>query len=114
MVTEEEYWEALQAKICVKCADGDGQGGCQIGEGKDCALKMYLPRILEVVNSVYSASIEPYEEQLRTRVCGHCVHQSADGSCHLRHDIDCALDRYYPLIVQVIEETQLKKRLGTK
>jgi hypothetical protein len=31
----------------------------------------------------------------------------------MRDETECALDRYFPLIVQVIEETQLKKRLHT-
>ena len=26
MPTEQEYWEALQAKICWRCIDGDGHG----------------------------------------------------------------------------------------
>lgn len=113
MPTEQEYWEALQARICVKCADGDGDGGCRIASDRTCAIRTHFPRIIESVNSVYSASIEPYEEQLRKRVCGVCEHQSAEGTCHLRNDVECALDRYFPLIVQVIEETQLKKRLHT-
>jgi hypothetical protein len=113
MPTEQEYWEALQARICTRCADGDGVGGCRIAPGRTCAIETHFPRIIASVNSVYSPSIEPYEEQLRKRVCGVCKEQAADGTCQLRDTIDCALDRYFPLIVQVIEETQLKKRLHT-
>jgi hypothetical protein len=112
MPTEQEYWEALQAKICAKCIDGDGHGECRIAAGRECALKTYFPQILDAVNSVYSPSIEPYEEQLRAKVCGVCVHQSAGGTCHVRESVECALDRYFPMIVQVVEETQLKKRLN--
>ena len=111
MPTELEYWEALQAKICSKCADGDGRGGCMIAQGRECALRVYFPQILDAINAVYSPSIEPYEEQLRRRVCGVCSHQTADGTCRLRNDVECALDRYFPLVVQVIEDTQLRKRL---
>lgn len=113
MTTEQEYWDALQSKICVRCADGNGVGGCLIAPGHACALKTYLPQILEAVNSVYSSSIAPYEEQLRKKVCGVCTQAAADGACHLRDDVECALDRYFPLIVQVLEETQLRKRLRT-
>jgi hypothetical protein len=111
MVTDEEYWEALQNRICRKCIDGDGYGGCAISDDRECSLKKHLPLILKAVNSVYSKSIEAYEEQIRSRVCGHCSSQSADGNCALREHSECALDRYFPLIVQVIEETQLNKRL---
>jgi hypothetical protein len=113
MTSAEEYWEALQSRICSKCADGNGQGGCMIAPGRTCALKTFLPQILEAVNAVYSSSIAPYEEQLRKKVCGRCAESKADGSCAIRDDVECALDRYFPLIVQVLEETQLKKRFGS-
>ena len=113
MPTDQEYWEALQRKVCAHCVDGDGSGACLIAPGRDCALKTHFPRIIESVNSVFSSSIEPYVEQLRKKVCSACSHQEPGGACSLRDDVECALDRYYPLIAQVIEETQLKKRLHT-
>jgi len=111
MVSEEEYWEALQTRVCRRCSQADAEGGCQISGGPECAIKVHLKKILDVVNSVYSPSMEPYEEALRSKVCATCTSQSSDGHCSLRQDYRCALDRYFPLIVQVIEETQLKKRL---
>jgi len=113
MTTEQEYWDALQAKVCARCLEGNGKGGCLIAPGRECALKVHFPRIIEAVNSVFSPSVEPYVEQLRKKVCAVCTSQTDAGSCSLRDDAECALDRYYPLIVQVIEETQLKKRLRT-
>lgn len=106
MPTYDEYWEAVQEKVCVKCLDGDGRGGCRIGKDEVCALKSYFPAVIDVVNSVYSHSIIPYEEELRRRVCTVCRHQSVNGVCHLREQVECALDRYFPLLVEVIEETQ--------
>ena len=91
--------------------DGDGTGACRIAPGGDCAMKTHFPQIIETVNSVFSPSIKPYVDQLRKNVCAVCTGQSSEGACHLRDDTECALDRYFPLIVQVIEETQLKKRL---
>ena len=111
MPTNEEYWAALQQKICAKCVDGDGGGGCRIAPGHECAVKTHFPQIIESVNSVFSQSVEPYVEQLRKKVCAVCTSQSSEGACRLRDETECALDRYFPLIVQVIEETQLKKRL---
>ncbi len=112
MPTQEEYWQALQAKICVKCLEGDGQGNCRIAHDGFCAMKMHFPQILEVVNSVYSHSILPYEEELRRKVCFHCKNQTSDGRCSLRDHVECSLDRYFPLIVEVIEETQMRARLA--
>jgi hypothetical protein len=107
--TKAEYLEALEAVICRKCVDSDGRGTCLIAD-RECAVKKFLPQILDVVGSTNSTSIDAYEAQLRKTVCNHCAHQSLDGVCSLRNDIDCALDRYFPLIVQVIEETQQRER----
>ncbi len=108
MSLQEEFWEKLQTKVCVKCLDGDGQGNCRIAGNGFCAMKTYLPLILDVVQSVNSDSIVPYEEQLRKRICGACEFQSQEGSCVLRNEVECALDRYFPLIVEVIEENQIR------
>ena len=114
MLTDEEYWSMMQAKICAKCVDGDGGGGCRIAHGHDCALRKYFPQILEVIGSSYSHSIEPYERKLRNKVCGICIHQSPGGVCSLREEVDCALDRYFPMIVQVIEEAQWLEAMKKK
>ncbi len=113
MVTQEQLWQALQGRVCVKCLDGDGQGACRIGRNGFCALKEYFPAIVEVVSQVQSVSILPYEEQLRLKVCSRCKEQSPEGRCMLREHVDCALDRYFPLIVEVIEETQRRTSLTT-
>ncbi len=113
MPTNEEYLSALEQRICAKCVDGDGSGQCLIAPGRECALRSRFPQIIETVNAVFSQSVEPYVDELRKRVCALCTEQTPEGTCALRDETECALDRYFPLIVQVIEETQLKKRLHT-
>jgi hypothetical protein len=114
MLTEQQYWQAIRTKICAKCVDGDGNGGCLVPHNAECAMKTFFPQVLEVVGSTYSTSIMPYEEQLLSRICSACTNQSPTGMCVLRDDVDCALDRYFPLIVEVIEEAQLRDRLFQK
>jgi hypothetical protein len=106
MVTHDELWQALQERVCVRCLDGNGHGDCRISHDGFCALKAYFPSIVEVVTSVQSTSILPYEKQLRLKVCSKCKNQSPEGRCVLRTHVDCTLDRYFPLIVEVIEEAQ--------
>ena len=109
---EQKYLEEIQTRICHKCIDGDGNGNCLIARGSECAMKRFFPEILDAVRSVYGTSMEPYEAALRTRVCGSCINQSPDGRCAIRDDVECSLDRYFPLIVQVIEELDLAKRIA--
>src|SRR5262245_4152486 len=100
----EVFWNLLQDRVCSHCINGTRKGDCRIDRGRDCALRKYLPQILEVIRSGYSSTIEPYEVRLRNRICGICVHQSGNGTCAVRDEVECALNTYFPLIVEVIEE----------
>ena len=102
--TLEEYWDAVQRKVCLKCIDGDGRGNCLLGTVDECALKAHFPKIVETVLAVRSSDMEPYLTGLRQNVCTQCRHQSADGTCVLRNEVDCALDRYFPIVAEAIEE----------
>ena len=101
--TLDEYWDAVRAKVCVKCIDGDGLGNCRLTGEYACGLSVHFPRIVDTVLSVSSSSMEPYIEALRVNVCSNCLHQSPDGTCTFRSNVDCGLDRYFPLIVEAIE-----------
>ncbi len=96
--------DAIRSRVCRGCIDSDGHGNCMISSAADCTITRFFPQIVSAVRSVSSPFMEPYEAELRKRVCSECVHQSRDGSCAVRNDVECALDRYFPLIVQAIEE----------
>lgn len=98
-----EYWQAVSAKVCVKCIDGDSNGHCRLGNEQECSLKIHFPNIVETILSVESDNLEPYVRALRQNICVSCKYQSVDGTCTVRTQMDCALDRYYPMIVNVIQ-----------
>ena len=103
MAEIDEYWQAVQNNVCARCIDGDGRGSCCIASTAHCGLRYFFPEIVNTVLSVQSESLGPYVKALRQNVCSMCEHQSADGSCNVRADIDCGLDRYFPMIVESIE-----------
>ena len=98
-----EYWKAIQEKICPACADGDGKGDCRLPAGEECALKSLLPQIDMTVANVHSSSYEAYVSALRRNVCILCEHQRIDLSCKKRDHLECALDKYYPEVVEIIK-----------
>ncbi|MFI5253625.1 MAG: hypothetical protein ACHQQQ_14480 [Bacteroidota bacterium] len=110
----QKYWQVIQEKVCQRCIDGDGKGNCRIDPSHVCELKAYFPLILEVVNSVSSEYIQDYVIRLRSVVCSECSHQSEDGQCRFRDKVDCALDRYYPLVVEAIEEVKKQEKASRK
>lgn len=105
----QEYWQAISEKICIKCIDGDGHGNCRIDPAIECALQKYLPMIVHAVERVNSDEVSDYVVELRGIVCAQCTHQTINGKCTLREDVDCALDRYFPLVIDAIEEVKIRR-----
>lgn len=110
----DDYWDAVRAVVCTKCIDGDGHGNCRLTGSYACGLSAHFPRIVETVLSVKSDTMDPYIDALRKNVCANCMHQSPDGTCLFRSNVDCGLDRYFPLIVVAIEELHQRKPLDIK
>lgn len=100
----ENSWSVIQSRICRKCIDGDGRGNCRLPRGEQCALQQFLPAIVEIVSSLDSGSYDDYLRALRSQVCEQCREQLPDGRCLKRASLECALDRYYGLVIQVIDE----------
>lgn len=101
----QEYWNEVKNRVCMKCIDSDGYGNCLIDPSIDCTLALHFPTVVNVVNNVCSDSIEPYLDAIRARICTKCKYEVATGTCVQRSSVECPLDRYLPLIVEVIEET---------
>ncbi len=104
----EPYWEAVRRKVCVKCVEGNGEGNCRLRGEEQCGLQEHFPLVVQVVKNVHSDSLGEYVDVLRNTVCAQCRHQGPDGRCKYRDAVDCGLDRYFPLIIRAIEETDLR------
>src|SRR5262245_35921803 len=100
------YWQGIKKDICPRCLDGDGQGNCRLPEGTECTIQAFLPLIVTTIASVKSDSIETYINVLRRNVCAVCDDGCPDVSCKRRVDLECALDRYYPRVNEVIEHVR--------
>ena len=99
----EQYWKAVQQKVCQPCIDGDGAGGCLLSHAQDCGLRTHFPEIVRSILTVKSKDVQPYTDAIRKGVCVSCKHQSSDGQCALRTELDCGLDRYLLLVIEAIE-----------
>lgn len=99
----DRYWESIREKVCRKCIDGDGKGNCRLQRHDSCALQEFHPAAFSLVAALEADSYDAYVQTLRARICFACEHQTADGVCRKRQSLECALDRYYPLIIDVDE-----------
>ncbi len=105
-------WEAVRLQVCRKCIDGDSHGNCRLPGGEFCALQSYFPGVVEVISRTKGSSITTYEEAIRSTICAQCSHRRADNSCKEREALECALDRYLPLIVEKIDSMKMKEFAG--
>ncbi|MCU7490063.1 MAG: hypothetical protein ACM3UR_16060 [Bacteroidota bacterium] len=100
----DKYLKAIRQNICSICADSNDLGKCSLTQDEVCALEAYLPQIVEIVHSIDSSDIQDYVNVLRREVCSECRTQEENGYCYLREDVNCSLDRYFPLIVETIQK----------
>lgn len=98
--------EALRRRICNVYVDRNLQGRSDLDEEHEATLFNNLPRIVQSISRVHSDKMEDYTAAIREDICAECVHQRLDGSCKLREEVRCVLDRYLLLIVETIEEAQ--------
>ncbi|MFQ5706536.1 MAG: hypothetical protein ACE5HO_03755 [bacterium] len=113
----QEYLEAIRSRVCSVCIGGifDNFGQfvrCGLPEDRTCPVETFLPKVIEVVRSVESPKIEDYVTVLRQKVCTECL-QTEDGRCEVRLRADCALDRYFMLVAEAIEEATRKRATAT-
>lgn len=110
MESPDRYWKAIEQKVCKACCDGDGAGGCLVSGVQECAMRAHFAAIVTAIQSVKSSDVQPYADAIRRGVCAACKHQSTDGRCVVRNELDCGLDRYLPLVIEAIEMVDSARR----
>lgn len=108
----EQYWESMRGTVCRKCIDGDGTGNCRIPSGETCALETFFPEVVSMVVRRDADTFDEYLKAIRGDVCAQCENQSPEGTCTKRDVVECALDRYYPLVINVLEDALSKTVRG--
>lgn len=98
----QKYLEAIRKNVCSICVDSTDEGECTLTKSEICAVEKFLPRIVDVIHNTSEDDLQTYLEELREKVCAEC-RTNGDDNCYLREDANCALDRYFPLIVDAIK-----------
>ncbi|MFH1196030.1 MAG: hypothetical protein V1720_09970 [bacterium] len=105
----EKYLKAIRENICSICVDSDEKGDCKLTDNEICAVESFFPQILEIVHRSNGEDYDVYTKALKEEVCKKC-RASEDGEyCYLREDSNCALDRYFPLIIEIIQKVDAGK-----
>ncbi len=104
----DKYIKALKQNICSICVDSSEKGACTLNAKETCAVELFFPQILEIIHGTNSGSLIEMQAKLKENVCKKCRIQE-NGNCYLREDANCSLDRYFPLIVEIIQKVDLGK-----
>lgn len=107
-VTLNEMEKVLRKEICPKCARWTKDQTCSLPAGRQCAIFRSLPDVISIVHKTQSQRIDPYAEVLRLRVCAVCPHEDDHGTCPMRDHVDCALDAYLPMVVDIVESAMTR------
>ncbi|MEK6570210.1 MAG: hypothetical protein AABZ61_02500 [Bacteroidota bacterium] len=101
----DEYWDLIRQRVFARCVDErDGAGNVLLTNEAECTIKRFLPDIVNIVKTVQSDRLDSYIDALHKNVCVKCEFAKPDGSCEQRDRADCCLDRYFPLVVEVLSE----------
>jgi hypothetical protein len=105
----QKYIKAVENNICKMCIDSDDDGNCLLTEEENCAVQSYLPEIVNIVHEINSDNHEIIHKRLKEVVCTNCKARDEEGNCYLRENANCALDRYFDLIVETIKKVDAGK-----
>src|SRR5262245_55056943 len=104
----QEYMDAIRERVCGVCLDSRDDKSCGL-TGRTCAVESHPPGLVQALSSVASARMEDYAAAIRSQVCSACQHQDAEGRCELRDGSDCALDAYLSLVLDAVEDVNLRR-----
>jgi hypothetical protein len=97
--------EAIRDKVCSICVDSTDDGLCSLRNDEICAIEFHYKKLVELVERIDSENIRDYSGEMKKILCAECYLTDGEEKCTLRDDANCALERYFPLIVQTIRET---------
>ena len=99
----------LRERVCRVCVWQLADGSCGLPKDRKCPVFHNLDRLIEIVDARDADLIDVYVNGVRELICANCTLGSAEH-CVRRDHLECALDLYLSLAIEVIEdELQLRR-----
>jgi hypothetical protein len=92
-------WESVRMGVCRRCIDGDAMGECRLPNDEVCPLEVNFEAISKTIAAANKYSLESIARDVRGSVCPRCVYGTSER-CAKRDSLECALERYMPVIVE--------------
>jgi hypothetical protein len=93
----------LEEAVCRVCVHRTADGGCTLTERHECPIFEWAKQLADVVQRTGSDRLADYMKEIQDVICPECM-QEEDGSCEDRDHLNCPLDLYLGIVVDVLED----------
>lgn len=93
----------FEDEICPVCAHRTASAGCSLTARRECPIFEWSEKLAAVVADIDSDRLGDYMDQVGKIICPDCC-QGDDGACAAREHLDCPLDLYFGLVVEILED----------
>jgi hypothetical protein len=105
--------QQLRERVCSVCYAELREGSCGLPHGVSCPLFQRLDDVIAAVADTRSDRFDAYVDRVREVVCSTC-RMKDDGFCDRREVLDCALDMYLPLVVEIIQNSMARHKASAQ
>ncbi len=93
----------LEEDICKVCVHRTADHRCALSDSGQCPIFRWAEQLAALVQELQSDRLQDYEARIQASICPEC-HQAADGTCSEREHLNCPLDLYLALVLEIFEE----------
>jgi hypothetical protein len=108
----DELEAIVRRRVCAACKERTVESICGRQEPGQCSLFALFPLVVEAIVATDSVNAQDYIGAIREHVCSVCIDQRLDGTCPERENQTCALDGYFPQVIEAIQEATGKSLRG--
>lgn len=105
------YEQAIKQYVCTRCIDCGADGQCRSPDPEGCAIYRFLPELIDIAAKIQDQRIEHYLHCVREEICAYCRNRHTDDKCAVSEALNCALDRYLPIVLDALEQVPAERNV---
>lgn len=107
------FERGVRRHVCPVC-EHFADGACRTPDPRGCALFRYLPEMVMIAQHLDKPGPAEFASRLGETVKMECLNTDPHASCRLNDTLKCGLQKYLPLVLRAIRETDrlLERRPG--
>ena len=103
MILAKRLADQFEQRICRVCVHETATGGCTLTRNRECPIFQWAEQLAEVVAGMESDRLADYMDGVQAIICPDCL-QDDKGQCEDRTHLNCPLDLYLGIVVEVLEQ----------